>query len=294
MDNWPSPQMHVSKWLKPELSNAGLQADVLRLDLLHPILSGNKWLKLQGWLQTFTEKKYSGIASIGGPWSNHLHALAYACHQAGIPLSAHVKGNAENPTAMLMDCMTWGAEINYYHGDTSAHAGLASKEAEAENRLWIPMGGDGLPGEQGVTEVFHRLNLSSYEQIWVAVGSGTTLRGMLKAIPPTITVNGISPGINHSSLLTTMQGLHDNLVFHPLQGRFGKITPELIQFISDCYTETALPLDAIYTARLFGYWLHLANNSKLKPGSRHLLVHTGGLQGNRSVAALANLYPALQ
>ena len=62
----------------PSFCSKGIQLAVLRLDELHPIVSGNKWFKLKYYLQQAQEQNAEIIASFGGPYSNHLVALAFA------------------------------------------------------------------------------------------------------------------------------------------------------------------------------------------------------------------------
>ena len=48
--------------------------DVLRLDRIHPVISGNKWFKLKYHLQEALQQNKKGILTFGGAWSNHLVA----------------------------------------------------------------------------------------------------------------------------------------------------------------------------------------------------------------------------
>ena len=53
---------------------------------------GNKWFKLKyNWLQA-QEKGFSSIVSIGGAWSNHLSALAYAGDHLGLHTIGLLRG----------------------------------------------------------------------------------------------------------------------------------------------------------------------------------------------------------
>jgi 1-aminocyclopropane-1-carboxylate deaminase len=45
-----------------------------------------------------------------------------------------------------------------------------------------------------------------------------------------------------------------------------------------------VPTDIVYTAKLCYAWQSLAREGFFEPGSRVLLIHSGGLQGNRSLA----------
>ncbi len=76
----------------PEFIRQEINAHTLRLDRIHPVISGNKWFKLKEHLRIAAEKKCSGILTFGGPWSNHIVALAYAARAAGLPSHGHHPG----------------------------------------------------------------------------------------------------------------------------------------------------------------------------------------------------------
>jgi 1-aminocyclopropane-1-carboxylate deaminase/D-cysteine desulfhydrase-like pyridoxal-dependent ACC family enzyme len=63
-------------------------------------------------------------------------------------------------------------------------------------------------------------------------------------------------------------------------GGYAKWTSELIEFIHWFWESFGIPLDPIYTGKMaFACW-DLLQKKYFKPGSRVLLIHTGGLQGN--------------
>ena len=49
------------------------------------------------------------------------------------------------------------------------------------------------------------------------------------------------------------------------------------------YTQTGIPSDFVYTGKLFFALDDLLCNSYFPQGSKILVVHSGGLQGNRSL-----------
>jgi 1-aminocyclopropane-1-carboxylate deaminase len=70
------PAIPVQKVHDPLLDAAGISLSVLRLDQVHPEISGNKWFKLKYNLIQAGNAGQDTLLSFGGPWSNHLHALA--------------------------------------------------------------------------------------------------------------------------------------------------------------------------------------------------------------------------
>ena len=82
----PSPLETLSdQWLNKALS-------IKRDDLIHPIISGNKWRKIKGHLVHFKVNSYKELMSVGSAHSNHLHALAYICKELNIPFKALIYG----------------------------------------------------------------------------------------------------------------------------------------------------------------------------------------------------------
>ena len=81
----------------PSFCSKGIQLAVLRLDELHPIVSGNKWFKLKYYLQQAQEQSAGIIASFGGPYSNHLVALAFAAKKYNLQSLGYVRSNENEP-----------------------------------------------------------------------------------------------------------------------------------------------------------------------------------------------------
>src|SRR5580692_11323892 len=80
------------------LAKKNISTDVLRLDRLHPVISGNKWFKLKGHLQQALQSSAGPIITFGGAWSNHLIATAYATREAGLSAIGIVRG--ERPSVL--------------------------------------------------------------------------------------------------------------------------------------------------------------------------------------------------
>jgi 1-aminocyclopropane-1-carboxylate deaminase len=55
--------------------------------------------------------------------------------------------------------------------------------------------------------------------------------------------------------------------------------------MNEIFSESGIPTDFVYTGKLFFSVIRLVKMGLFSPGSRILVLHTGGLQGNRSLAA---------
>ena len=65
---------------------------VLRLDLLHPVISGNKWFKLRFYIEEAKRQNKKRIITYGGAWSNHIIATACACSQNNLSAIGIIRG----------------------------------------------------------------------------------------------------------------------------------------------------------------------------------------------------------
>jgi 1-aminocyclopropane-1-carboxylate deaminase len=73
--------------------------------------------------------------------------------------------------------------------------------------------------------------------------------------------------------------LHD---FH--QGGYAKTTLLQIEFMNRLWDHTKIPTDIVYTSKVFYAVEQLMQQNYFKPDSKVLIIHSGGLQGNRSLA----------
>ncbi|MEJ7769962.1 MAG: hypothetical protein WKF89_19235, partial [Chitinophagaceae bacterium] len=66
-------------------------------------------------------------------------------------------------------------------------------------------------------------------------------------------------------------------------GGYAKKTPALLHFMNDFYTKTGIPSDFVYTGKLFYAFNDMVENNFFEKGSKVLVIHSGGLQGNSSL-----------
>ena len=55
--------------------------------------------------------------------------------------------------------------------------------------------------------------------------------------------------------------------------------------MNNLYRTEQVPTDFVYTGKMFFAVEEMIKDGIFEPGSRLLVIHTGGLQGNRSLAA---------
>lgn len=281
-------------------SGATLEATVARLDLLHHVVSGNKFFKLKYNLEKAVKQK-KGIITMGGAYSNHLAATAYACAINQIPSIGIVRGEIAAPLSpTLAFCTSHKMQLVFV-----SRAGYQRNSVEIIQLLqqypdyfFVPEGGDNTYGEKGCTEIPSLIpEYESFTHVACAVGTGTTMRGIAKSSLPhqqllaipvlKIKTDEQEPFAEKHLHKTSFNMIHP---FFNYAGKgYAKFDEQLLHFCNRFYEQTQIPLDIVYTAKLFMAAEDLLQNI-LKPADRLLLFHTGGLQGNQSLPQDALCY----
>ena len=78
------------------LSEQQVHASILRLDKIHPYISGNKFFKLKYYLQDAITLGKQAILTFGGAYSNHIIATATACNRNGLASIGVIRGEEAN------------------------------------------------------------------------------------------------------------------------------------------------------------------------------------------------------
>ncbi len=272
-----------------------VRVSVLRLDKIHPLVSGNKIFKLHYFLEEALRSTHKTLISFGGAFSNHLAATAYASSVLNIKCIGIVRG--EKPTHLsptLQQCEDDGMILKYISrndydkkDDVEFINGLKMKFGDS---IIIPEGGYHPLGAKGAALIYELIKDKAYTDIAFATGTTTTLAGILMASKPTQNITGIPvlKGITDTAeRLVELTGLNqfDNLqIFTDYHfGGYAKRTAELIDFMNDCWLKYHLPLDFVYTAKMLYGITDLIKKDRFKKGSNIICLHTGGLQGNNSL-----------
>ena len=281
-----TPQPRIQPVPEP-FEKAGLAADVLRLDEVHPVVSGNKWYKLKYWLQQCVDEGKQGLLTWGGAWSNHLLATAAACAAAGLQSIGIVRG--ERPALLsptLEDAQRYGMQLHFV-SRSFYKEGTVPHHLLIDDFLQVPAGGYGALGAAGAAEILRGIP-PQYSHIICAVGTGTMMAGLMQAASQDCTVIGISSQKANLSLHNEVSRLaHKSkpvFIEHRFHfGGYARWNTTLLRFMNDWYGQTGIPTDFVYTAKTFYAAQQLANEGLFAEGSKLLLIHSGGLQGNRGL-----------
>ncbi len=273
-------------------SKNGVNTSILRLDLLHPIISGNKWFKLKYYIEEAIKYKKQGIASYGGAFSNHIVALAFACKQNGLKSVGFIRG--EKPTKLsptLISAASFGMELRFISRESYREKLTQINEYRDPNWLWVNEGGYGLLGAEGAATIAELFEQSNFSNIICSVGTGTMIAGIIKSALYNQQIIGISALKNNFSIQNEINNLlsesdkkkHYFVNHHYHFGGYSKHTNTLINFMNTLWKTEQIPTDIVYTGKLLYATNELINTNYFKPKSNLLIIHSGGLQGNSSL-----------
>jgi 1-aminocyclopropane-1-carboxylate deaminase len=307
--------MHVVNIFPPPIQqinseiarHAGVDLYVLRLDLMHPWVNGNKWFKLKYNLLEAKEKNFTTLLTFGGAYSNHIYATAAAGNLFGFRTIGVIRGEERlplNPT--LSFAVQQGMQLVYLNREMYRQRNTPALEEYLRQRFGevfiIPEGGSNLNGVRGCTEIIDRTMPTAgyayaFDHICVACGTATTLAGIAlslhegqRAIAFPVLKNGAFLAQEIESLLTNYLAsdlptpytspASWELVCDYHFGGYAKVNDELLLFSQQFKEEHDVPLDYVYTAKMFYGVMDLLQQEFFCKGDSLLLVHTGGLQGN--------------
>jgi 1-aminocyclopropane-1-carboxylate deaminase len=265
----------------------GLTLFLKRDDLIHPIISGNKWRKLKYILKKAQAQNKTHLVTFGGAYSNHLLATAAAAAKFGFKVTGFVRGeDVENDTLFL--CRLHGMNLIFVDRDSYRDKPALFKKhfGDDAGAFFIDEGGASPEGAKGCSELVAELN-QQYDHIFCACGTGTTAAGILaglqehklstqfNAVPVLKNGDFIKDEINSLLINPSPYQLHTDYHF----SGYGKTTPELINFIKKFIATTGILIEPVYTGKMLYAIYDLAAKKHFKPGSRILAIHSGGIWG---------------
>lgn len=268
-------------------SHNEISTHVLRIDKLNPVISGNKWFKLRFYIDEARAAGKKGILTFGGAWSNHIVATAAICRDSGLSSIGIIRGEEPaNPSPTLIQAREMGMHLFFTIRIDYTKRGIPPS-ITAEDYLIVEEGGYGRTGANGASTIFEYVK-GDYTHYCCAVGTGTMMAGLINGAMSSQVVTGISVMKNNMDLENSVQRLVSNNVrweiLHDYHfGGYAKKTNTLLDFMNAFFRDHQVPLDFVYTGKLFYAVANLIRANYFPPGSRLLLIHSGGLQGNRSL-----------
>ena len=298
---------------------------LIRLDQLRcgtkDRVMGNKIFKLLPNLQLAKEQNYRQIVSFGGPWSNHLHALAAAGEAFDFDTVGLVRGERpEQLSATLCDAQSLGMRLQFTsRSDYRRLCGGQHRSfiEQQFGRSWVvPEGGSNIAGRSGVRAMGRAIALqlpSSVDNIWMAAATGSTMAGMIEGAVEAHRGNsegsfdGVINGVNilkNSGLSEALTAsLAANFEVDRATDSFGvdagsvrwrvlndahcggyaKVNANLLAFHRQLEQQLGESVDHVYMAKVFYALYQSLQAGQLSNANAIAVIHSGGQQGRRGL-----------
>lgn len=274
----------------------GINLYVLRTDLNHPTISGNKLFKLKYNIQEARKKHINTLLTFGGAFSNHIAATAAAGKEYNFKTVGIIRGEEYktlNPTLQFAkDC---GMEIRYVPRTLFKNKNELLKQVHAvypeKETYVIPEGGSNELGIKGCKEITESIN-SNFDYVCAPCGTGATITGIILSLKSNQKAVGFQvlkgehyiknevvhwlKKLNEHNVDAEQWSINEDYHF----GGYAKINDELRDFVAQFKQSNNIPLDYVYTGKMmFGIYDQI-KKGVFKKGETIIAVHTGGLQGN--------------
>jgi 1-aminocyclopropane-1-carboxylate deaminase len=281
----------------PILDEKGIKLYVLRTDLNHPEISGNKLYKLKYNLEEAKKQGKTTLLTFGGAFSNHIAAAAAAGKLAGLSTIGIIRGdelNDLNPTLKL--AKENGMQLHYVSRELYRDKEALMNDVRikfGEEVYIIPEGGSNALGVKGCMEITQNIDIP-FDFICTPCGTGATFSGIVLSLKDKQQAIGFQVLKADGYIKKEVQqwltefGQNDknnwsvNEDYH--FGGYAKVNEQLKQFIHNFDNKHNIPLDFVYTGKMLFGIVNLINNNFFTAGSTVIMVHTGGLQGNNGFA----------
>jgi len=260
-----------------------------REDLIHEEISGNKWRKLKYNVQNMRVGGYKTLLTFGGAYSNHIAATAAVGKYFGINTIGIIRGEEGFENTTLSKAKADGMQLRFIsRADFKQKNEPAFQEklkAEFGGFYIVPEGGANELGVKGCEEVLDEVK-SKFDYITTSAGTGTTAAGICRRLttekllvfPALKGGDFIADEMAHYCEPKQMKKIKLFTDYH--FGGYGKVKPELIDFMQDFKATYNIQLDQVYTSKMLFGLFECIEKGEIPKGAKVLAIHTGGVQGN--------------
>lgn len=270
-------------------SRQGVELWLKREDVIHPLVSGNKFRKLKYNLCNAQSAGCKTLVTFGGAFSNHIAAVAvagelYHFKTVGVIRGEELETNIQkNPTLQFAKKkgMTFQFVSRSAYRQKTEPTFITTLQNQYPNCYILPEGGTNELAIKGCEEILSEQD-GTFDVICCAVGTGGTIAGLINSAQshqkilgfPALKGNFLTDEIRKFAKQNNWQLVND---YH--FGGYAKINDTLVAFINRNYKDFGIQLDPIYTGKMLYGIMNLINKEYFKPHTKILAIHTGGLQG---------------
>ena len=272
----------------PMINKFGVKLFVKREDLIHPHISGNKWRKLKYNIIEAKRLSQNTLLTFGGAFSNNIIATASAGKEFEFKTIGIIRGEEHFPLNPILqfakDC---GMELHYI--DRTAYRQKEDEQFIKNLKLkfadfyLLPEGGSNDFAVKGCTEILNDVEIN-FNHVCCCCGTGATLAGIILSLKENQNAIGFSvlkgtTFLNKNVRSFINSSSHHWEINHDYHfGGYAKTTKELLKFIEGFELRNKIPIEPIYTGKMFFGIYDLIKKDFFKKGETILAIHTGGLQ----------------
>lgn len=286
---WKDYKAEIQEIKLPKIADLNVKLSILREDLSHPEISGNKYRKLKYNLIEAEKLGFKKLITFGGAFSNHIAATAaagklYNFETIGIirgeELESKIEENATLRFAKQCGMQLYFISREEYRAKNDLNF-LEQLKSKFPNAYIVPEGGTNDLAIKGCKEILYD-KCFDYDYIGSAIGTCGTIAGLIESCANHQKILGF-PSLKGDFITNDIQQLtskNNFTIFNDYHlGGYGKVNEELINFINDFKHLNGIQLDPIYTGKMFLGITDLVKKNYFTNNTSILLLHTGGLQG---------------
>lgn len=263
---------------------------IKRDDLIHPIVSGNKWRKLEFAIKKALAENKNHLVTFGGAYSNHMVATACAGASLGLKTSCFIRGDELQGTAnhYLFSAQLYGMELipvsrEQYRLKSTLFEEYFGTQAHT---YFVAEGGESTEGIEGVEKIIAELEFVP-DYIVHASATATTAcglgSGLQKIQAQNTQVLSIAVLKNKEEQTTKIENLGLQNICEIIEGfecgGYAKTNTELLLFCKDFIRQTGIMIDPVYTGKALFAMAQLLKNGTIDPHKKTVFLHTGGTLG---------------
>ncbi|MDQ7918357.1 pyridoxal-phosphate dependent enzyme [Mesonia sp. MT50] len=272
----------------------GVEIFLKREDLLHPLVSGNKFRKLKYNLQEAKKQGKDTILTFGGAFSNHILATSAAAKLSDFKSIGIIRGEelgGENLEKTLLQNETlrnakdMGMQLLFIDRETYRNKDNPMFIEDLKSKLGdfylVPEGGTNDLAIKGCEEILSEAD-KDVEVVCCSVGTGGTLSGIINSSHEQQHILGFSAlkgDFLKDEVAQHVEKKNWQIIIDYHFGGYAKVDRTLIDFMNDFKANYKVLLDPIYTGKMMYGIFDRIEKGQFSKNTRILAVHTGGLQG---------------